>query len=188
MQKKIRTIIEKKAKFKNYQEKYLYFYESKNILLFFNSALSMIASIIGIYASNNYMKYIFSSLIFFIFFDQIIRLSTPYKNEKQKFLVKIYEELVALKNIAVPQIKDYSNIKIRINLSINMSSIECYKNYFFENKEIGYQEQCIIDALDNCKSMLSNVYNVYKSKDKASFEHDLNYNIEELAKCITDML
>ena len=191
----LRNFIYKKSKFISYQEKYDYFYKSKNALGYIVNYLTVISSIAGLYFAKNTIFYILP-IIIFSGIEQIKLISIQNLNSKQKFVVELFEELLFLKNISYNQIKDFSNIKIRLKLSITPYMIENYKSYF-QLGEIDYKyiklkrkynkkDIFLFDVLDNCKSMFLNEYEVYRSEEKEIFEKELTNNIESLAKYLTD--
>lgn len=190
-----RNFIFKKSKFISYREKYDYFYKSKSSLAYIINTLTILSSIAGLYFEKNTIFYILP-IIIFSGIEQINLFAIQNLNNKQKFAKKLYEELFFLNDISYKQIKDFSNIKIAIKLSITPYMIENYKNYFQKGetyyKYISLRRKCnkkdifLFDVLDNCKVMLLNEYKVYKSEEKESFEKDLFNNIEKLAQYLTD--
>lgn len=191
----LRNFIYKKSKFISYREKYYYFYKSKNTLAYIVNTLTVLSSIAGLYFAKNTIFYILP-IIIFSGIEQVNLMSIQNLSNKQKFVVELYEELVFLNDISYKQIKNFSNIKIKIKLSITPYMIANYKEYF-ETGELNYKyiklkKKCnkknrfLFDVLDNCKTMLLKEYEVYKSEEKESFENDLFNNIEKLAQYLTD--
>lgn len=187
----IRKLINKIIRFTSYQNKYNYVYKSRRFQQYFINILTTTSGVLGLLVSGfddiTEATYTIMPLIIFSGLEQISSLASQRINEKYTFLTNLYEELIILKNVAILQIKDYTCIKIRIKLSITPYTIENYKNYFFMNKKITSKDKSIIDTLSRCQSMLLKEYNVYKSVQKDDFEVDLNNNIENLAKCLTDI-
>lgn len=191
----LRNYIFKKSKFISYREKYEYFYKSKNSLAYIINTLTILSSIAGLYFAKNSIFYILP-IIIFSGIEQINLITIQNLNNKQKLVKKLYEELLFLNDISYKQIKNFSNIKITIKLSITPYMIENYKNYFRKGetnyKYINLKRKCnkkdifLFDVLDNCKVMLLNEYKVYKSEEKESLEKDLLNNIEKLAQYLTD--
>ena len=165
-----RNFIYKKSKFISYREKYDYFYKSKSSLAYIINTLTILSSIAGLYFAKNTIFYILP-IIIFSGIEQINLISIQNLNNKQKFAKKLYEELLFLNDIPYKQIKDFSNIKITIKLSITPYMIENYKNYFQKGetnyKYINLKRKCnkkdlfLFDVLDCCKVMLLNEYKVY---------------------------
>lgn len=191
----LRNFIFKKSKFISYREKYDYFYKSKNSLAYIINTLTILSSIAGLYFAKSTIFYILP-IIIFSGIEQLNLIAIQNLNNKQKFAKKLYEELLCLYDIAYKQIKDFSNIKIKIKLSITPYMIENYKNYFQKGevnyKYINLKRKCnkkdifLFGVLDNCKAMLLNEYKVYNSEEKEIFEKDLFDNIEKLAQYLTD--
>lgn len=188
----IRNLVEIKSRYKSYQEKYNYLYKAKKVSLYIINIITMLTGVAGFYISqiaedfSGILIYIIMPTIIFSCMDQIHNLKYQNMDEKKKFITNLYEELVILKDIVIPQIRDFSGIKIRIKLSIKPWEIENYKNYFLENKLIKTKDKFILDTLDNCKSMLLKEYNVSDDNEKDDFYQDISNNIEDLAKCLTD--
>lgn len=188
----LRKLIYKINKFFSFREKYEYLYKSRSALVYIINILTIFSSVCGLYISK-YNDGEFSSVIIFyimpiIIFagiEQIILYIKQNKSERTRFIQNLYEELVILYDIALPQITSFECIKIRIKISIKSYTIESYKNYYFSNNK--KKDKIIIETLDACKYMIGKEYNTYLEKEKLSFEKELFQNIDNLAKCLTIM-
>lgn len=188
----LRKLIYKIINFFSYREKYEYLYKSRSALIYIINILSIFSSVCGLYISKYNNAEITSVVIFYIMpiiifsgLEQIFLYNKQNKNERIELIQNLYEELVVIHDIVLPQIADFSCIKIRIKLSIKSYAIETYKNYFFsQNKK---DNRIIIEILDACKDMLEKEYCTYNKQEKLIFENDLFRNIDNLAMCLTTM-
>lgn len=200
----VRNIIDKKAIYDSYQDKYEYLYITRKITHYFVIFLTVLSGVGGLYISksnNEFMAtniYLVMPLVIFAGCDQVVLISRQYKSDKHKFLLKLYNELIIIKNIAYPQIKYFSCTKIKIKITITPWAINNYINYLhFQNcksqkmkfnRKKNSKIQFANNTLNQCENMLSREYAVYLDEEKIVFEQELSSNIENLAKCLTDLI
>ncbi|MGN0027149.1 MAG: hypothetical protein ACI33I_09140 [Clostridium sp.] len=186
----IRWIIEKIYVNGNFGEKYAYKHEIRILQLQVINTMTLLTGVGGLFLSHmgnewSSMVYIMMPWVIFSGFEQMALVSSKRTEEERVFIKMLYEEMLLLKDVAVPQIKSYSSLKIRVKLSVDAYIIEYQKNYIISFKRLSVKKQKLVEnTLNSMKVFLLDEYSVYEDKEVARFLADVNFNINNLAECL----
>lgn len=193
----VRFIIDKKTKYRSYQEKYEYLYFTRKLTNYFIVSFTIVSAVAGLLTSTPNENSIIITLIIFAGCDQMIMLRHQNVGDKNKTIKQLYDELIVVKDIAYPQIKNFTCIKIKIKVSITPWIIRNHVNYLkYENnsyqmlkfKKRKSSKDFLISTLEGCEKMLSKEYLVYLDIEKIELENELLSKVEDLAKYLTDVI
>lgn len=176
-----------------YYDKYAYFCEAKNFRLYFANIATIFIGVTGYFISkyDNAIayNYILMPVLFFVGLEQTVSMYSLRNEKMYACIKKWFEELIILRNVVIPQIGDYSTIKIRLKLSVQAYEVEYYKQYIrkfcmvpkFNNRK----RQVKIDrVMDGFREMLLDEYAVYQEEERERFFKAVNSNIEGMSEML----
>lgn len=195
-------LIDKIYVFGDYEKRYSYKNEIKYLKVYLVNAITVFAGIAGLYISKHgeeveLLIYTIMPLIFFMGAEQMRLVQSKRKAEQTRFLRNLYEENIILRDIALPAIKSYTNMKIRIKFSIEPYTIECQQGYLlplirrdfwdiilFWSKKRKKNREVVHEAFEMIRRMLLKEYKVYDEQERIIFFSDIETCIEKLAECL----
>lgn len=176
-------------------ERYLYRTESKAIQTYVANLMIMFCSVASMFNTGeestvDQWVYIIMPVIIFFSINQIILVAFNRKVEKNRFLNQIYDELIIVKDIAIPSIEDTSCMKVRIRLSVEWYTIETQINFHIGNIQFFWgkdkKTKLLNTMLIDLKELLLIEYCLYKDNEIEKKEiNKLNENIEKNINNIT---
>lgn len=170
-------------------ERYLFVCENKQIMSYFVVVLAIVTGVAGLYISKDSENltgfiYIIMPLIAFMGCEQIRLIPSRKKEKENKFIKDLFEELLILYEVAMPQVSfnTYSSIKIRIRLSVEPYVIKTQKGYLlYLSGKKNKKKELIISILDSTVKLLNNEYNIYlDTEDNKSEMNRLNGDVQSI--------
>lgn len=196
----IRGFVNKIIFLGNFRNQYSYRYQIMSVRRYFLIIISVLSGVAGVFIArygNEGVYYIYAIMPVIIFSggEQIRMTHISVIEEKNVYLKNMYEELNVLNNVAFLQIKDISkaDIVIRIKLSSDYHTIECYKEYLLK-QYMGFipcfgirKRRLIKEALNGVEELLRKEYKFYQEDGKENLMSDVESVIEKLAECILEL-
>lgn len=188
-------IIEKVFVLGSFYDKYSFRVETKSLLIYITSIVIMLSSVGGLFISkldnSIQISYLLMPLIIFSGISQVLTITSKREKEKNRFLNSLYEELVILYEVAIPQLdeKYFDYISIKIRLSLQPYVIEAHEKYlksipYIETNKSKKKRQLMLERMfEQIKKMLQDEYKIYKDREEIQrLQNDVWNSINCLAQ------